>query len=355
MKTLGKRTRFIVVGVVALLVVTGLLVYLLRPPSPVTLHIATPWSGGSRYESVQSSIAAFEERNPHVTVVQHTVSIRDANTSLTQGWDYPRPDIAVVSAVETGRENSFLIPPRPWTGPTWALYYNRGLLEQVLRDGIPTSLVDGTITLDRFESILSMIADAGIIPISVGYQYTWPLAAWIEHLSLAESYGIPADPPSGDVPPSPAWEAALDRWSRWEQSGWIYDNARREDWPRSVIRVGRGEAVFVLIAAPLATTIPFEHRNEVSIVPFPRGEQPPWVVGSLWYLAGLNHTEHPRETQWLVEHLTDPHTTAELERDMNQRFFGRLNTDIGRLNPSLTSDTQSPFMRFIADFRGSWE
>jgi ABC-type glycerol-3-phosphate transport system substrate-binding protein len=361
MKSASRRKTIAIIasGLMALALAGSASLYYFRL-RPVTLTVLAPWPEDAGIHLLRREAEGFRQRHPNVQVYFQSVDMGSLNEAWNKGWGEAIPSLAFGSTDPVNPEQTFLQTPHHWTGQVWALYYNKKVLSGLWPEGPPERFANGSIRLDEFEALLQTLAEDGIIPVSVGYRYTWPLAAWIQHLAMAEGRADPGPPPASteDNPSTPgqtgqAWQAALERWTRWEKAGWVAPQAFLEDWPMATSRIGQGEAAFSLVTPNLATSISPEFRRNVGILPFPRDGGPACTVGSTWYLGIPKTTAEPGLVRALLAFLTSPAVSDRMQTGLNQAFYASGRIEAGTLAPSVTSDVQSGFMLYLGEFARS--
>ena len=369
-----EKKIIILISIIVLIVVslTLLITFLFFPPpitrdKDVTLHIYVHFSDPVRLKNIGEEIELFTALEPRFHILLHNLPFSRLHRDFQSGELDPPADILVTSAPASYGKNTFLKEPIPWAGRLWILYYNKKALKTIGidpengKDEISLSFAAGEIGREELEETFSVLKEAGITPITLGAQYGWPLAAWIQHLTafeggITEAKEMLSD--SFDIA-SPAAHRALQDFSSFIEKGWVWEEYLAKDWPGALKPLIEGKAAFCLLSENLVTSIPWEKRSEIGFLPFPgsaSGGQTRWAVGSLIYLGIPADVESPKDTQKVLDFLTSPGTTERLSKSLLLPFFSFESASRpekknflkpSRLIPSITSRTDSPVIREI--------
>ena len=352
---MSKRARIIVVLIgVSVCVLAALLVIFLVVPriqekKPRTLTMNVPWGADSGLEYVAEEVSLFEEVYPWLTVDLQTLPLGDMNQQWNQQWPEGSPDLAVVSD-EVGTDQVLeATAPFLWTGSLWALYVNTKVTADLegWNDGPPKEWMEGNVSIAQMEAVLAGIAKAGTTPISVGARFAWPLAAWLQHLALAEGTSeTDLATPDGTLTETGA--AALELWNSWVSQGWVVPDWKSEDWPSAVHDVSTGDAAFVLLGGNLVSSFPRTSDGVIQALPFPRGTGSDWAVGSIWSLAIPSDTAAPKQATLLFDFFTSAGVTGRLSRKFRTIFYSADGENQTRtMYASVTNQTDSPLMEYL--------
>ena len=322
-----------------------------RPKEPVTISMQLPWAQDSGLSYFRAEADLFEELYPWITVKLTTVPLGDLNQNWAAGWPKGAPEVAVVT--DALPAESFLdgAAPFPWTGPLWALYVNTEVMSGIegWSDGPPEHWRTGSVTLGEMESVFASLSTTK--PISVGGQFGWPLAAWLQHISILVHGG---DPPLAQADGSLTSEggAALDIWRKWVEEGWVVDGWSRQDWPVAARDLAEGKAAFALMGGSLVSSFPRGSEEYITALPFPRGEGPAWTVGSLWSIAIPAAAPAPEEAGLFFQFLTSPGVSGRLSQKLKTIFYNNESTAaIAHIYTSVTNQTDSPLIAALMNPR----
>lgn len=353
---MNKKRKILLIAIVAVLIAAGTTVTLIlvlreRPKEPVTISMQLPWGADNGLEHFRAEADLFEELYEWITVELESVALGDLNRSWTTGWPSGSPDVAVLS--DEMASDAFLeeTNPFPWTGPLWALYVNTNVMGSIdgWSDGPPEDWNEGVVTFDDMESTFAEVLASGVTPISVGAQYGWPLAAWLQHISIsanAESRSLAQS--NGSLTSEGGY--ALDVWTRWVANGWITDSWQKDDWPIAARDLANGSAAFTLMGGTLVSSFPRGSEGYIVALPFPRGEGSSWTVGSLWSLAIPAGAPYPEEAKLFFDFLTSEGVTGRLSRNLKAIFYdSETSASVSRVYTSVTNQTDSPLMKTLME------
>lgn len=355
-----RRRLLTLFGSILLAMAVGIVLYLtLRQSREVsTLSMMVPWGPDSGFAFVEAETELFTEVNPRFEVDLVYVPLGDLNRMWPSQWPDSTPDVVVVSEPTPPEMLLAEEAAYPWTGAVWSLYVNVQAVQGagLWLDGVPETWRSSAVTLEAYESWMAALSAGGVVPIGVGAQYTWPLAAWLQHIDLLVSQGEGKTLVSDDGTLSAAGKRALDRWRRWVAEGWVTDRWRREDWPASVQDLLRSECATVLLSSRLATSIPADSDARIIVVPFPRGGGTAWTVGSLWTIAVPADAPHPKGARRLYDFFLSQGVTQRLAVRFRSVFYSpTLENRPDALFASVTSRTDSVLMERLADFVSNTE
>ena len=350
----GKRTRIILwIGIAVCLIAAVLAVLIIVPRTrekkPITLTMYVPWGADSGMIYVAEEVALFEEVYPWITVDLQSLPLGDMNQQWNNGWPGGSPDLAVVSdELQTGQVLEGT-QPFLWTGSLWALYVNTEITEILpgWSDGPPDGWRRGVVSMSGIEAVLTQIAGLGIKPISVGGKFTWPLAAWIQHISLAQG-NASTELVGTNGGPTDAGAEALYTWDTWVSQGWVVQDWKSQDWPSSVRDVSAGDAAFVLLGGNLASSFSRDSDRFIQALPFPMGILWNWAVGSIWSLAIPSGTAAADEANLLFDFFTSSGVTGRLSRKFRTLFYSADDENQAMtMYASVTNQTDSALMEYL--------
>lgn len=352
---MSKKTTLLVVliGLAACLVAALIAIFVIVPrvreTKPRTLTMYVPWGPDSGREHLAEEVSLFEETYPWLTVELQTVPLGDMNQQWNQQWPAGSPDLAVVS--DDVRADQVLEETEPflWTGSLWGLYVNTRVTSKLegWSEGPPKEWLEGNVSIEDMETVFAAIAKTDTSPISVGALFAWPLAAWLQHIALAQGTPKP-DLATQDGTLTATGAAALDLWNSWVSRGWVVPDWKSEDWPSAVQDVSSGNAAFVLLGGNLVSSFPRTTDDVIQALPFPRGSGSDWAVGSIWSLAIPSGTAAPKQAKLLFDFFTSAGVTGRLSRKFRTIFYSadRDNQSM-TMYASVTNQTDSPLMEYL--------
>ena len=234
-------TKKIVPIVVALLVVSSAIVLIILsgsrsdvPRDTVYLEMLIPWGNDSGLEYFQREALLFEEIYSYIDVIVRYLALGDLNRYWDSQWSLESPpDLAVLSNIDSASTFLEFDLNSPWTGSIWSLYLNVDAVKRAgfWDTGVPDDWLNGSLDLQKIETWMKDLSESGLVPISVGARFAWPLAAWIQHIALAESEGAVNTLISDDGELNSDAISAIQRWTRWVENGWIVEDWAEKDWP----------------------------------------------------------------------------------------------------------------------------
>ncbi|MCF7915998.1 MAG: hypothetical protein K9L66_12590 [Spirochaetaceae bacterium] len=164
----------------------GVAYYLLQPVRSIQLVI--PWNNQYYISVVQSLLEEYEDKHPKVSVTVTGSEISNLNEYWQGENQNAHYDLAVSASVPHPSKLSEGTLYKPWTGYVWSLYYNRTQLEKAgWSKQVPESFINGSAGIGELEQVFKSLSKEGVIPMSVGAKYAWPLAALIQHIALSET------------------------------------------------------------------------------------------------------------------------------------------------------------------------
>jgi hypothetical protein len=351
MKTKNKILIGIAAFVVVLCGIGGIVLWVSYTSGsfePKALTVGTIWSDNEYSIALGKELDEFQHLFPHWKVTMKSYEPFQLAGGL-QSLVGSLPDVFMVANPADLPETDYLTPPTAWTGESWALFYFKGALKTLAigpeaPDPEGERWRQGKESLTDLRSLLGAVKAGGKTPISVGGLFGWPQGAWLQHLTaLIRGPDAGAESAPGSEPlSSPMWAAALQEWMLWDRNGWINADWKSIDWPTSVVRLSRGEAFFALLGESLLSTVPLSRRKDVGMIPFPRGDSAPWVIGSVWYLAVLKNSASPIGSKQLYRYLTSPGVTRRLQDGTGHIFYSS-ETPV-RIVPSVTGAATSVFI-----------
>lgn len=324
------------------------------------VHIYVHFQDSTRLKAFSEEITSFQGLEPGIEIILHNEPFSSIDTGFRNGTLDPAPDILVTSAPTSYEAGAFLSPPAPWIVRAWTLYYNRKALATIGvdpdggTDPLSRGLAAGSLTENEWETLLANLSGAGIIPITLGARYTWPLTAWIQHLTAF--YGTPEDAASlvaaDTSKPPKSYRQAFEAFAEYLERGWVWEGYAEADWPSALRPLIDGKAAFCLLSDSLSSSIPPDYRQDIGFLPFPRrgeDQEDPWLIGSVVFLGINAETGAPGASGKVLEFLTSPGTTGRLSKRLLMPLLSSEDDSLYLLIPGMGSGTKNSVTREIED------
>ncbi len=161
----------------------------------------------------------------------------------------------------TVRDQVFALPISYYQ---WGMYYRKSLFAR-LRLKPP----------DTWEALLAACAALkadGVVPIALGSQDRWPVAAWFDHLNLRlNGLAFHKALMAGSVAyTDPRVREVFVQWRRLVDGGYLLPSHARADWRGALPYLYHGKAAMVLMGNFMVPQLPEGVREDVGYFRFPR-------------------------------------------------------------------------------------
>ncbi|TVQ27538.1 MAG: hypothetical protein EA383_02375 [Spirochaetaceae bacterium] len=230
---------------------------------------------------------------------------------------------------------AYVEPPTAWSGQLWALGVHSsalGLLEQD-QPQLAQGLLQGTLDIDAFETVLHVLHGHGIAPITLGNSHGWPYLLWVQFVTAAVhgSSSVQTFPHAESMPET--IEASRQRLSSWREREWFHLGAWPRGWAAGLTPLMDGSAAFSIMNETMLTALPPQNRRNMIFVPFPgSATNDPWTVGSVHYLGVLTEASNRRTARALITYLRTADVTTRLSETTGRPFFS---WDTGETPPQI--------------------
>ena len=317
------------------------------------LNFYISFSDSFRYKVLKKEISIYTNLNKHITINLIDIPFGDLDKKFRNGDLIPAPDLIVSNAPSSYSSDIFVVDPLPWYRRGWLLFYNKEVLKAVgidpnsETDELSLRLKKGEIGKDEFFQIFNRVSKAGILPITLGAKYKWPLSAWIQHLTAFEGGEKSAVELLSETPDlnSHYVQKALDNFRHFMNQQWVNTSYRDIDWPTALGSLISGEACFTLLSENLITSLSPESRNVIGFLPFPgnaEGESTLWSIGSIMYLGIPSSTLQKKEAEEFMQFLRSSGATGRLSMNLLFPFYSEERVSSLKLIPSISYRTSSP-------------
>ncbi len=312
----------------------------------VTLTISHPFESKIWATALRAELKEFEGLNRKIklSVIDGDFSsVQQLVKSSPTGWD-----IVIGSSALARDATLFTEAPEALTGSLWGIYYNKEILSKLK---LPPGAKTGDYSIEDFKKLCLEIRAGGKTPISLGSQYGWPLAAWIQALMASESGPqaaldlVQTNYNSSD----PRLDKAIQLFSSFEKEGLVNPDHESKDWPLSIRDILAGKAAFCLLDENFISSLLPAEREKIGYLPLPgSGSQgkTSWAIGSLVYLGVNKASVNPKASARLQGFLTSPGVTERLTRQLEVPFFAK-GTGPQTVVASIASFSTSPLFKEI--------
>jgi len=303
-----KKLLMVILPVVAVLL--GFTAYVLgRPVTPSgDVHAFFHFYASPARETLEAVLEDYSDAYPGVNLTYTILPYQDLKRQREDGSPELLSDphrILVSSLTASDLEDAGLvISPGSWTGQEWRLCYNREVLE-----GLGLSEADltaaGLAGFDHLVETLQPKLAPGQALFSVGARFYLPWLTWVQHLEVEAKKGAVPGDYSAD-----SWARGIVRFDSLVESGGVNENYRDINEAESILRMFRGDSLFVLSNSSLYSVLLPANRPRVGSLPFPGSTEQGWYIGSGFYLAFQSSREKDKAVikaaEALITHLRSP-------------------------------------------------
>jgi len=340
-----KKKRTIVLAALSSLAVAAVVIILVSifpvkgDVEPKTLRVSFPDLGEPQNSTVRRLLSEFDqfydEYEVSFSVSRYAELITDFGTAI-------QPDLTILTHSDLSLFSKYAVPPLPWTGSLWGLYYNVTVAEN--NDVDIEEIAESS--WPAFQRQMTLLRSQDVVPFSLGARLGWPWLAWLQHLSKVTG--------GGSTPEDLRLTAA--EWRYIEEAGLVNEDYRSISWADSIRRVVEGRSLFVLFDATILKPLLPKERASLGFMPFPGSQTAPqpWQIGSLLYLVAPAFESRPGWSpdgaKDLVAYFSSEGVVNRLREETGMEIYAA--SEYGsniNLIPSVTTDARNPVYRSLIE------
>lgn len=268
------------------------------PPVPATVQIVFMASSAAQRSMLGRLFVDFERQNPDLRVrivldeqevykarMEHRL-VADAPSGdilywfggaklqafVEKGWVEPIADLWEARDFDdtftkasrlavTVRGKVYALPISYYQ---WGVYYRKSVFARLKLK--PPQTWD-----DMLEACAALKA-GGVVPVTLGSQDRWPVAAWFDHLNLRlNGLAFHKALMAGSVPyTDPRVREVFVQWRRLVDGGYLLASHARNDWRGALPYLYHGKAAMVLMGNFMVPQLPDGVRDDIGYFRFPR-------------------------------------------------------------------------------------
>ncbi|WP_336368604.1 ABC transporter substrate-binding protein [Marinobacter sp. C2H3] len=303
-------------------------------------------SGGEQREAYLSLVEAFEAANPDVQV-RHREYEQETYKARMGEWltgkDAP-PDVLFWFAGEVLNDFVHRGLVRPigtlWQQENWDAAFSPALKAVVSPDGAPVALpvayyswglyyrkslferlgLQPPRTWNQLLAVGEALKGQGVVPVAVGSEAGWPLAAWFDYLDLRlNGLSFHQAVTAGHVPfTDPRLRHVMSRWKALIDANFFLANHARMSWRSALPYLYQNAAGMMLMGAFVKPQFPESIRDDIGVAPFPmlnpaigRYEDAPTDV---FFIPA--RASHPAAAERFLRFLAEPDTQSWINQQL---------------------------------------